>query len=186
MTQPGPGESRLVKYKEIVHIRAVKKRSWIRTKMQIIAAALLCLAVGQIYGRPEAYEYGEGRAITDEALRKFYYDLYDQETDNQDNHDTHQIDIDDYFDDSIGDTAKEEHKVETPEHNFGKVKVQKKVSQKTKSTKINPILKSVGKQAIPAPASPPSSIPPVSETGGSRDPTFVLSRLLFHLSQLPQ
>jgi hypothetical protein len=154
--------------------------------MQKIGAAFLCLAVGQIYGRPESYEYGEGRAITDEALRKFYYDLYDQETDNEDNHDSHQIDIDDYFDDSIGDTAKEEHKVQTPAHNFEKAKVQKKVSQKTKSTKINPILKSVGKQAVPAPASSPSSILPVSEAGGPRDPTFILSRLLFHLSQLPQ
>ena len=139
MTQPGPGGSRLVLYKEIVHVRAVKQRGWIRTKMQKIGAAFLCLAMGQIYGRPEAYEYGEGRAITDEALRKFYYDLYDQNTDNQDSHDAHQIGIDDYFDGSVGDTAKEEHKGETPEHNFEKVKVQKKVSQKTKSTKINPI-----------------------------------------------
>ena len=156
--------------------------------MQRIGTAFLCLAVGVILGRPEGqFEYGEGRAITDEALRKFYYDLYDQENDSQDNHDSHQIDIDDYFDDSVGDTAKEEHKVETPEHNFEKPKVfTKKVSQKNKSTNPNPILKSVGKQAVPPQISSPSSEQEAPEISGARDPTFVLSQLLFHLSQLPQ
>ena len=87
--------------------------------MQKIGACLLGLLVGLSSARPEGFEYGgEGRAITDEALRKFYYDLYDQENDSQDNHDRHQIDIDDYFDDSVGDAPKEEHKVETPELNF--------------------------------------------------------------------
>ena len=154
--------------------------------MEKLGAVLLCLTVGQLYGRPDGFEYTEGRAITDEALRKFYYDLYDQENENLDNHDGHQIDIDDYFDDSVGDTAKEEHRVETPEKIFEKAKVEKKTQQVIKPGRINPILKSVGKQAVPAPVSSPSLPPPAGEAAGSRDPTFVLSRLLFHLSQLPQ
>ena len=146
----------------------------------------MCLSLGQGWGRPEGFEYGEGRAITDEALRKFYYDLYDQENDNQDNHDTHQIDIDDYFDDSVGDAAKEDHKVETPEHNFNNFNKHKKAAQKVKETNRKPISKSVGK-GVEAPkiSSPVSSQSP-AESSGSRDPTFVLSQLLFHLSQLPQ
>ena len=155
--------------------------------MQKIGACLLGLLVGLSSARPEGFEYGgEGRAITDEALRKFYYDLYDQENDSQDNHDRHQIDIDDYFDDSVGDAPKEEHKVETPELNFKNFNKNKKTPQRTKPVNPKPILKSVSKGSAPSQISSPTPSQSQAESSGSRDPTFVLSQLLFHLSQLPQ
>merc|ERR1711872_156668 len=154
--------------------------------MYKVIAVVVGIFVGQMLARPEGYEYGEGRTITDEALRKFYYDLYDQENDNHDNHDRHQIDIDDYFDDALGTVGKEKLKdEEKPLSKFGKANVNK-TPKNTKAIRKNPALKSVNKQAETSLPPAQTQVPAVDAASSSRDPTFVLSRLLFHLSQLPQ
>ena len=74
----------------------------------VLLAALLLLLVPRNTGLPFTQQ---GRALTDEALRKFYYDLYDQETE-PDPSQSHQFDLGDYFD-SRPDKKAEEKKSDT-------------------------------------------------------------------------
>ena len=74
----------------------------------VLLAALLLLLVPRNTGLPYTQH---GRALTDEALRKFYYDLYDQETE-PDPSQSHQFDLGDYFD-SRPDKKAEEKKSDT-------------------------------------------------------------------------
>merc|ERR1711915_68738 len=132
--------------------------------MYKVIAVVVGIFVGQMLARPEGYEYGEGRTITDEALRKFYY----------------------YFDDALGNVGKDKLKdEEKPLSKFEKANVNK-TPKNTKAVRKNPTLKSLNKQAETSLPPAQSEAPTVDAASSSRDPTFVLSRLLFHLSQLPQ
>ena len=115
---------------------------------------------------------------------RFYYDLYDGEsekTDGQANEpETQSFNIDEYFDTvDTADTAKNNNKHE--------INIFPKPSIIDRSTKF-PKPKQKQFNAV---AAKPTSVPAFNQAaaGGApdvRDPTFVLSRLLFHLAQLPQ
>lgn len=123
---------------------------------------------------------------------RFYYDLYDGEsekTDGQANEpESQSFNIDEYFDTvDTADTAKNNNlKDKQEKHIFVKP------SMSDRSTKF-PKPKQNHFNSVAAAARPTSS-PAFNQAaaGGApdvtdrRDPTFVLSRLLFHLAQLPQ
>ena len=108
--------------------------------------------------RPDSYQDRELGNIKDQDLLKFYEEFYDQEDD--EGIPLHRKStIDEYLD------YPEEHKddVSIPSSKNTK-KISTKQTQKENSNKLQP-----------------SS----SLSVGEKDPTFVLSKLLFHLSQLP-
>ena len=133
---------------------------------------------------PEAYKQGaEARGLMDEALKKFYFDLYDQEDGDgrgeadRSGHEGHSFKFDDYFVD--------QENIHTPAI----------ISKKKDKIEANPALLTRNTKLAPFPLPPPRTSPrlPVSPSQSqvpavsapAQDPTFVLSRLLFHLSQLP-
>ena len=135
---------------------------------------------------PQGYQGGEvqARGIMDEALKKFYFDLYDQD---QEPHpalapptaDTHAFNIDEYFD-----TA-EAGPSSTPGPRL----------PASRSTRVSSFPSprpkqqySVSPPGAPAPSQvgvSPVTPAPAAPLASAQDPTFVLSRLLFHLAQLP-
>ena len=138
--------------------------------------------------RAQAYQGGEAQArgIMDEALKKFYFDLYDQD---QEPHtalapptaDTHAFNIDEYFD-----TA-EAGPSSTPGPRLPAARSTRVSSFPSPRPKQQ---YSVFPPAAPAPSqvavSPVTPAPaPAAPLASAQDPTFVLSRLLFHLAQLP-
>lgn len=152
----------------------------------LVAASLLCsLASGLPFQGTKSAS--EARGLMDEALKKFYFDLYDGDEDGQDapgNADSQSFNIDDYFE--TNDNVKEQ-KIKLATDRSASINqqyqqpppVQKQFLPPQPQTQQHPspfpIVPSQS-QAAPAPASGSQS---------SQDPTFVLSRLLFHLSQLP-
>ena len=118
---------------------------------------------------------------------RFYYDLYDGEsekTDGQANEpESQSFNIDEYFDTvDTADTAKNNNKHEN--------NIFPKPSITDRSTKF-PKPKQKHFNAVAAkPTSTPAFNQAAAAGGGGgpdvKDPTFVLSRLLFHLAQLPQ
>ena len=135
---------------------------------------------------PQGYQGGEAQArgIMDEALKKFYFDLYDQD---QEPHpalapptaDTHAFNIDEYFD-----TA-EAGPSSTPGPRLP-------VSRSTRVSSSFPSPRPKQQFSVFPPAAPsPSQVAvspapaPAPALASAQDPTFVLSRLLFHLAQLP-
>ena len=136
--------------------------------------------------RAQAYQGGEAQArgIMDEALKKFYFDLYDQD---QEPHtalapptaDTHAFNIDEYFD-----TA-EAGPSSTPGPRLPAARSTRVSSFPSPRPKQQ---YSVFPPAAPAPsqvAVSPVSPAPAAPLASAQDPTFILSRLLFHLAQLP-
>ena len=132
---------------------------------------------------PQGYQGGEAQArgIMDEALKKFYFDLYDQD---QEPHpalapttaDTHAFNIDEYFD-----TA-EAGPSSTPGPRLP-------ASRSTRGSSSSfPSPRPKQQFSVFPPAAPYQvavSPAPAALTSSAQDPTFVLSRLLFHLAQLP-
>ena len=114
---------------------------------------------------------------------RFYYDLYDGEsekTDGQANEpESQSFNIDEYFD--TADT------VDTAKNNNHKDKHISDRSTKFPKPKQNNF-NSAAATARPtsSPAFNQAAAGGVPDVRDLRDPTFVLSRLLFHLSQLPQ
>ena len=144
--------------------------------------SLLLLTLASL-GRalPQGYQGGEAQArgIMDEALKKFYFDLYDQD---QEPHpalapataDTHAFNIDEYFD-----TA-EAGPSSTPGPRL----------PASRSTRVSsssfPSPRPKQQFSVFPPAAPSQvAVSPAPLTSSAQDPTFVLSRLLFHLAQLP-
>ena len=136
--------------------------------------------------RAQAYQGGEAQArgIMDEALKKFYFDLYDQD---QEPHtalapptaDTHAFNIDEYFD-----TA-EAGPSSTPGPRFPAARSTRVSSFPSPRPKQQ---YSVSPPGAPAPSQvgvSPVTPAPAAPLASAQDPTFVLSRLLFHLAQLP-
>ena len=139
---------------------------------------------------PEAYKQGgEARGLMDEALKKFYFDLYDQEDEagpgeqTSGGHESNTFKFDDYFENN-------DNMANTPTIGKKKDSIENVPSINNRNTKLAPfplppprtsprLTVSPSQSQVSAPASPPSS------SASSQDPTFVLSRLLFHLSQLP-
>ena len=93
--------------------------------------------------------------IGDEDLRQFYFDFYDEETSTDDRKST----IDDYLD-----YQEEQNDVLSTQTNTVE-SIKDKPNEEENSDK------------------PESSVPVVASLS-ERDPTFVLSKLLFHLAQL--
>ena len=119
---------------------------------------------------------------------RFYYDLYDGEsekTDGQTNEpESQSFNIDEYFDtvDTM-DTAKNNNHKDKQENNSF---VRPGPSIPDRSTKFP---KPKQPHFNSAAAKPSPAFNQAAAAGGApdvRDPTFVLSRLLFHLAQLPQ
>ena len=142
------------------------------------------------HSRAAPQDYQSHRGIMDEALKKFYFDLYDGETDGlktggrEPEPQSHSFNIDDYFDvdsstNNNNDKAKQENNVFVPPSISDRSTIFQKPKQNnfaSTPTTAKPSSSASFQQAVARPASPE----------GGRDPTFVLSRLLFHLSQLPQ
>ena len=141
---------------------------------------------------PEAYrqEAKEARGLMDEALKKFYFDLYDQEIEpvsQSPGHEGHSFKFDDYFDSGSNDNMativtpavigkKKDISLESALINNRNTKLAPFPLPPPRNSPRLPVAPS--QSQVTAPPSPASSAP-------SQDPTFVLSRLLFHLSQLP-
>ena len=142
---------------------------------------------------PEAYKQGgEARGLMDEALKKFYFDLYDQEDEAEPGspspgHEGHTFKFDDYFDTGNDNVAS----IVTPA--IGKKKdsiIESGPSINNRNTKLAPFPLPPPRNSPRLPVSPSQSQvaappSPAAVPASSQDPTFVLSRLLFHLSQLP-
>ena len=132
---------------------------------------------------PQGYQGGEAQArgIMDEALKKFYFDLYDQD---QEPHpalapptaDTHAFNIDEYFD-----TAEA-----GPSSTPGPRLPASRSTRVSSSSFPSPRPKQQFSVFPPAAPSQVAVSPaPAPALASAQDPTFVLSRLLFHLAQLP-
>lgn len=156
----------------------------------VLVFALLSSFISRLNGQPQGYQakgQAEPRGIMDEALKKFYFDLYDGADPEDDdvtvpsgiNHDSHSFNIEDYFDSQDSGMNKKQEKTEPPRY------------PDNRSTKINNKFITPPPRALPPPpplSSSPlqsPSVPSAPAQASSSDPTFVLSRLLFHLSQLP-
>ena len=118
---------------------------------------------------------------------RFYFDLYDGEsekTDGQTNEpESQSFNIDEYFDtvDTVDTAKNNNHKDKHENNSFVKPNISDRSTKfpKQKHNHFN------------SAAARPTSSPAFNQAaaGGApdvRDPTFVLSRLLFHLAQLPQ
>ena len=139
---------------------------------------------------PEAYKQGgEARGLMDEALKKFYFDLYDQEDEagpGSPGNEGHTFKFDDYFDTGNNNLAS----IVTPVIGKKKDSMDPGPSVDNRNTKLAsfPLPPPRNTPRLPVSpsqsqvAAPPS---PAAVPASSQDPTFVLSRLLFHLSQLP-
>ena len=141
---------------------------------------------------PEAYKQGgEARGLMDEALKKFYFDLYDQEDEagpgsQSPGHEGHTFKFDDYFDTGNDNLAS----IVTPAIGKKKDSIETGPSINNRNTKLAPFPLPPPRNSPRLPVSPSQSqvaAPPSTAAvpASSQDPTFVLSRLLFHLSQLP-
>ena len=132
----------------------------------------------------------------DEALKKFYYDLYDGETegfktDGQETQaESQSFNIDEYFD-NVDTAANNNNDKHIQENNIfvpPSISDRSTIFPKPKQNHFS----STPAKPTPAPSAQQASVPAGSEGAReqardqARDPTFVLSRLLFHLSQLPQ
>ena len=153
--------------------------------------SLLLLTLASL-GRalPQGYQGGEAQArgIMDEALKKFYFDLYDQD---QEPHpalapptaDTHAFNIDEYFD-----TA-EAGPSSTPGPRLPasrSTRVSSSFPSPRPKQQFSVFPPAAPSQVAVSPVSPVSPAPaPAVPLASAQDPTFVLSRLLFHLAQLP-
>ena len=124
----------------------------------------------------------------DEALKKFYFDLYDGEADGQEdapgNADSQSFNIDEYFetnDDASINKQKTSYATDrsTQINQFPKQQLNQIPSNKQQ---FLPQPQKTFPPIVPSQSQPPA---PVSSSSSAQDPTFVLSRLLFHLSQLP-
>ena len=118
---------------------------------------------------------------------RFYFDLYDGEsekTDGQTNEpESQSFNIDEYFDtvDTVDTAKNNNHKDKHENNNFVKPNISDRSTKfpKPKQNHFNSV------------AAKPTSSPAFNQAAAGvapdvRDPTFVLSRLLFHLAQLPQ
>ena len=111
--------------------------------------------------------------IANELLDEFYEDVYDLKPESKD------FLPDDYFD--IGqpaNTVKKESPTFTEQVKkalLKSAKMKKKKSSGLQTTDVDPDSKKTDQTETAASVRPPSS----------RDPTFVLSRLLYHMAQLP-
>ena len=121
-------------------------------------------------GLHDKYQSTMVRGVQDKTLRKFYHELYGQKEEEE-----KRKNIKDFL--SGSDT--EEKKGKQVNTILGSKNIEKTPAEKRKPRTIqfvteSPISRSVEKKQadIPTPAN-------------GRDPTFVLSKLLFHLSQLP-
>ena len=154
----------------------------------VVLFTLISSFISRLNGQPQGYQakgQQEPRGIMDEALKKFYFDLYDgADTEDEDdtaggvggNHDSHSFNIDDYFDAQENSVNKKQDKFEqAPRY------------PDNRSTKINNKFVTPRPLALPPPPPPSSPLqsPTAPAPASANDPTFVLSRLLFHLSQLP-
>ena len=132
-----------------------------------------------------APEAKEGRGLMDEALKKFYFDLYDQDISDpvspSPGHEGHSFKFDDYFDTGNNDNLAT---IVTP---AAIVKKKDSIGTLNRNTKLAPFPLPPPRNSPRVPVVPSQSqvTAPASPASSSQDPTFVLSRLLFHLSQLP-
>ena len=139
---------------------------------------------------PEAYrqEPKEARGLMDEALKKFYFDLYDQDEDpvspGPGHSEGHSFKFDDYFDLGNNDNMAT---IVTPAVIGKKKDSLESTSINNRNTKLAPFPLPPPRNSLRLPVAPSQSqvAAPPSPASSSQDPTFVLSRLLFHLSQLP-
>ena len=154
----------------------------------VLVLALCSSFISKLNGQPQGYQakgQQEPRGIMDEALKKFYFDLYDgADPEDEDaagvgggNHDSHSFNIDDYFDTQDSGMNKKQDKIEPPRYPDNR-------SAKISNKFITPPLRALPSPP-PLPSSPLQSPAAAPAQASSSDPTFVLSRLLFHLSQLP-
>ena len=138
---------------------------------------------------PQAYK-SQHRGIMDEALKKFYYDLYDGETeglktDGQETQaESQSFNIDEYFDtvDTSANNNNDKHKQEN------NIFLPPSISDRSTIFPKQNNFSSAPAKPTSAPSAQQAKVPGGPEVAKTqaRDPTFVLSRLLFHLSQLPQ
>ena len=135
-----------------------------------------------------APEAKEGRGLMDEALKKFYFDLYDQDisdpmpvSPSPGLSEGHSFKFDDYFDTGNNDNLAT---IVTP---AAIVKKKDSIGTPNRNTKLAPFPLPPPRNSPRLPVAPSQSqvTAPASPVSSSQDPTFVLSRLLFHLSQLP-
>ena len=135
---------------------------------------------------PGAYrqEPKEARGLMDEALKKFYFDLYDQDEEpvspGPGHSEGHSFKFDDYFDSG-------NDNIVTPAVIGKKKDSLESTSINNRNTKLAPFPLPPPRNSPRLPVAPSQSqvAAPPSPASSSQDPTFVLSRLLFHLSQLP-
>ena len=159
-TDPNQGHLTVSFYKQLIcselHHFLV---AW--TKMKTTSLITICVMVVSSQGLPDKYQSTMVRGVQDKALRKFYHELYGQQEEKK-----KQKTIEDFL--SGNDT---DEKKGTEVHN---IKQEKRKPRTIQFVTESPISRSVEKKQadIPTPAN-------------GRDPTFVFSKLLFHLSQLP-
>ena len=126
--------------------------------MQIARVISLLPILGIVFGNPanpNSYKQSLVRDIADEDIRKFYTDFYDHH-DGEENADDRKSTIDDYPD-YTEELTDDKHTQKSNEENT------KSVETDDSSASLKATNKSVVR----------------------KDPTFVLSKLLFHLAQLP-
>ena len=151
---------------------------------------------------PQGYQTkSEARGIMDEALKKFYFDLYDHDTDGTDstapNSDSTGFSIEDYFDTSADPLNKKSDDMKPTPPKYAPAPDNRSSGPRNNffatPTPYIPKSPSALPQPVPQAVAPPASgaaphqsqTPGASNTIPAADPTLILSRLLFHLSQLP-
>ena len=161
--------------------------------MDVALLMLLVLHLSTALPTRETYNAAMGREIEDDFLNKFYLDMDVDGNSNlystQPETVGHSFIIDDYFDD-----------IKEPEYEAEQDSIDQDLSDLStdqiraalqaavaSSTAQHSMLSSASPPVhhLQAPGDSPVAAAPATGTEDVRDPSYVLSRLLFHMSQLP-